>query len=37
MERFAKTANNAAKELGRSTLDYTDAALKFYQQCLSDD
>ena len=36
MERFAKIANNAAKDLGRSTLDYTDAALSFYQQGLSD-
>lgn len=37
MQRFAKTANNAAKDLGRSTLDYTKAALSFYQQGLSDD
>ena len=37
MERFAKTANDAAKDLGRSTLDYTKAALTFYQQGLSDD
>jgi uncharacterized protein (DUF2164 family) len=36
MERFAKSANGAAKELGRSTLDYTDAALTFYQQGLAD-
>lgn len=37
MDRFAKTANNAAKDLGRSTLDYTKAALSFYQQGLSDE
>ena len=36
MERFSKSANDAAKELGRSTLDYTKAALTFYQQGLSD-
>lgn len=34
MERFSKTANQAAKNLGRSTLDYTNAALTFYQQGL---
>jgi len=34
MERFAKVANNAAGDLGRSTLDYTKAALTFYQQGL---
>jgi hypothetical protein len=37
MDRFAKVANSAAKDLGRSTLDYTDAALSFYQQGLSDE
>lgn len=37
MERFAKTANEAAGNLGRSTLDYTKAALSFYQQGLSDE
>ena len=37
MERFAQTANSAAKDLGRSTLDYTKAALTFYQQGLNDD
>ena len=37
MDRFAKIANNAAKDLGRSTLDYTKAALTFYQQGLNDD
>ena len=36
MERFAKTANEAAQSLGRSTLDYTRAALTFYQQGLND-
>ena len=34
MQRFAKLANNTAQNLGRSTLDYTDAALSFYQQGL---
>lgn len=34
MERFSRTANQAAKNLGRSTLDYTNAALTFYQQGL---
>jgi len=37
MDRFAKTANEAAKNLGRSTLDYTNAALSYYQQGLSDE
>lgn len=37
MDRFAKTANTAAKDLGRSTLDYTKAALSFYQQGLDED
>ena len=32
MEKFSKYANQAAKELGASTLDYTDAALIYYQQ-----
>ena len=32
MERFAKNANNAAKNLGASTKDYTQAALIYYQQ-----
>ena len=35
MQRFAKVANTAAGDLGRSTLDYTKAALTFYQQGLS--
>ena len=37
MERFAKQANTAAKELGASTLDYTKAALIYYQQGLPSD
>ena len=37
MERFARVANTAAGNLGRSTLDYTKAALAFYQQGLSDE
>lgn len=37
MERFAKTANAAAKQLGASTLDYTKAALIYYQQGLSEE
>jgi hypothetical protein len=36
MERYAKYANQAAKELGASTLDYTDASLIYYQQGLSE-
>lgn len=35
MEEFAISANKAAKELGASTLDYTNAALIYYQQGLS--
>lgn len=34
MERFAQYANRAAKDLGTSTLDYTKAALIYYQQGL---
>lgn len=37
MERFARTANRAAKSLGASTTDYTEAALIYYQQGLSDE
>ena len=37
MERFAKIANNSAKALGASTLDYTEAALIYYQQGDSDE
>lgn len=36
MERFARTANNAAQTLGKSTKDYTDAALIYYQQGLGE-
>ena len=32
MERFAKTANRAAKDLAVSTRDYTQGALIYYQQ-----
>lgn len=37
MERFARTANKAAKSLGASTTEYTEAALIYYQQGLSDE
>lgn len=37
MERFAKQANNAAQALGKSTKDYTEASLIYYQQGLSDE
>ena len=37
MEHFAKAANETAKDLGRSTLDYTKAATSFYQQGLNDE
>lgn len=36
MERFARQANDAAKDMGANTLDYTNAALIYYQQGLSD-
>ena len=36
MQRFAKTAQTAAKGMGASTLDYTKAALIYYQQGLKD-
>lgn len=36
MERFAKQANKASQNLGRSTKDYTDASLIYYQQGLGD-
>ena len=36
MERFAESANRVAKELGASTLAYTDAALIYYQQGLNE-
>ena len=37
MAQFADQANRAAQELGRSTMDYTKAALTYYQQGLSDE
>ena len=37
MEKFAVEANAAAKSLGASTLDYTNASLIYYQQGLSDE
>ena len=37
MARFAKEANSAAKALGATTLEYTDASLIYYQQGLNDD
>ena len=36
MEKFARQANAAAKGLGASTLDYTEASLIYYQQGLGD-
>jgi hypothetical protein len=36
MAEFAKYANSAAKSLGSTTTKYTDAALIYYQQGLSD-
>ena len=36
MKRFAEQANSAAKELGATTTDYTNAALIYAQQGLSD-
>ena len=36
MERFAVQANKAAKALGSSTLDYTQASTIYYQQGLGD-
>ena len=37
MEIFAKHANTAAQNLGSTTLDYSNAALIYYQQGLSED
>ena len=37
MDRFAIQANKAAKQLGKTTLDYTNAALIYYQQGLSEE
>lgn len=36
MDKFAEKANKAAKALSATTLDYTNAALVYYQQGLSD-
>ena len=36
MDRFAEKANKAAKSLSSTTLDYTNAALIYYQQGLTD-
>ena len=36
MERFAKSANKAAKSLGAATTSYTNAALIYYQQGLGE-
>lgn len=36
MQEFAKYANQAAKSLSATTIDYTDASLTFYQQGLTD-
>ena len=37
MNHFAESANKAAKELGKSTTDYTKASLIYYQQGLADE
>ncbi|MCC8068723.1 MAG: phage tail tape measure protein, partial [Ruminococcus sp.] len=37
MASFAQSANEAAKSLGASTTDYTNASLIYYQQGLSDE
>ena len=37
MQRFAKTANDVSKSLGRSTLDYTKGAVEYYRQGLTDE
>ena len=37
MDKFAVKANDAAKSLGQSTTAYTEAALIYYQQGLSDE
>lgn len=37
MDRFAEKANTAAQALGKSTTEYTEAALIYYQQGLSDE
>lgn len=37
MDRFARSANQAAKDLGQSTTAYTEASLIYYQQGLGDE
>ena len=37
MERYARVANKAAKDLGQSTRDYTNASLIYYQQGLGEE
>lgn len=37
MERFAERANDAARNMGAATTDYTNAALIYYQQGLGDE
>jgi TP901 family phage tail tape measure protein len=37
MEKFAKSANNAARNLATATTEYTNASLIYYQQGLSDE
>lgn len=37
MERFAREANKAAASLGKSTTDYTQASLIYYQQGLNEE
>ena len=37
MDRFAVRANQVAKDLGRSTKDFTEASLIYYQQGLGDE
>ena len=37
MDKFAIRANRVAKDLGRSTKDFTEASLIYYQQGLSDE
>ena len=37
MDKFAVSANKAAQSLGAATTDYTEAALIYYQQGLSDE
>jgi hypothetical protein len=37
MARFAKAANNAAKELSTTTTEYTNASLIYFQQGLNEE